>query len=333
MWYRAWKHIYVAAAATSAIASITRPPVAAIDRHAPRGARPALCERLRGRSDAPTPPASLLQNIIHPKGYNIDLHEARVLEANPEFKGAVWAAVPPGVVLFHNSGFSNWYPFIFSEDSPGQFFVDHEQQTIRVNHAEAILMAVKERIGNGKPLGDCLARHAKLSAKESKQAANLAGAYPLWADHTFQVLLGASACLLKFSQDAQLREALLGTGNCVLIECAPNDGAWGVAKNSKTFLDEEENPEHYNLQSTEESEISFTAGKWSGSRQRRHTNALGKGLIITRRVLERDPGALKEASLQAALEVVLEELRRIQDHGLEGVQDKATDLRNLFACH
>ena len=84
-----------------------------------------------------------------------------------------------GDALFHNSGFSNWYPFIFNEASPGQFFVAHEQQTIRVNHAEAILMAVKERIGNGKPLGDCLARHAKLNAKESKQAANLAGAYPL----------------------------------------------------------------------------------------------------------------------------------------------------------
>ena len=57
---------------------------------------------------------------------------------------------------------------------------------------------------------------------------------------------------------------------------------------------------------------------------------MGKGLIITRGVLERDPGALKEASLQAALEVVLEELRRIQDHGLEGVQERATDLRYLF---
>ena len=50
-------------------------------------------------------------------------------------------------------------------------------------------------------------------------------------------------------------------------------------------------------------------------------------------MLKRDPGALKEVSLQAALEVVLEELRRIQDHGLEGVEDKANDLRNLIACH
>ena len=194
-------------------------------------------------------------------------------------------------------------------------------------------MAVKERIGNGKPLGDCLARHAKLSAKESKQAANLPGAYPLWADHTFQVLLGASACLLKFSQDAPLRKALLGTGHCVIIECAPNDGAWGVAKNSKDFLDAAEKPEDYNLQSTEGSEFSFTAGSWSGSRKRRHANALGKALMLTREVLARDPGALKEASLQAALEVVLEELRRTQDHGLEGVQDKATYLRDLFECH
>ena len=179
MWHRAWQHRHVAAAAASAIASIPRPPVAASDSRALGGARPSFWGRLLGRGDAPTPPAGLLQNITDPKGYNIDLHEARVLEANPEFKGAVWAAVPPGVVLFHNSGFSNWYPFIFSEASPGQFFVAHGQQTIRVNHNEAILMAVKERIGNGKPLGDCLARHAKLNTKESKQAANLAGAYPL----------------------------------------------------------------------------------------------------------------------------------------------------------
>ena len=106
-----------------------------------------------------------------------------------------------------------------------------------------------------------------------------------------------------------------------------------LAKNSKTFLHKEENPDNYDLQSTKESEISFTERTWTGSRQRRYTNASGKGLIITRRVLKRDPGALKEASLQAALEVVLEELRRIQDHGLEGVEDKANDLRNLIACH
>ena len=48
--------------------------------------------------------------------------------------------------LLHNSDFSDWYPFIFNEASPGQFFVAHEQQTIRVNHDKAILMAVKERI-------------------------------------------------------------------------------------------------------------------------------------------------------------------------------------------
>ena len=105
-----------------------------------------------------------------------------------------------------------------------------------------------------------------------------------------------------------------------------------LAKISKTFLHKEENPDNYDLQSTKESEISFTAGTWTGSRQRRYTNASGKGLIITHRVLDRDPGALKEASLQAALEVVLEELRRTQDHGLEGVQERATDLRYLFEC-
>ena len=103
-----------------------------------------------------------------------------------------------------------------------------------------------------------------------------------------------------------------------------------LAKISKTFLHKEENPDNYDLQSTKESEISFTAGTWTGSRQRRYTNASGKGLIITHRVLDRDPGALKEASHQAALEVVPKELRSTQSHGLEGVQERATDLRCLF---
>ena len=106
----------------------------------------------------------------------------------------------------------------------------------------------------------------------------------------------------------------------------------GRGKKLKDFLGAAENPEDYNLQSTEGSEFNFTAGSWSGSRQRRHANALGKALMLTREVLVRDPGALKEASLQAALEVVLEELRRTQDHGLEGVQERATDLSHLFEC-
>ena len=139
------------------------------------------------------PPTGLLQVIEDRDGYCIDLHDTCVLKKNPKFQGAVWAAVPPGVVLFHNSGFSNWYPFIFGENSPGGFDVAHEQQIIRFSHSEALLMAVKERIANGKPLGDCLARHAMLGAEESKQAANLPGAYPLWGEHTFQVLLGATA--------------------------------------------------------------------------------------------------------------------------------------------
>ena len=39
---------------------------------------------------------------------------------------------------------------------------------------------------------------------------------------------------------------------------------------------------------------------------------------------------LKEASHQAALEVVPKELSRTQGHGLEGVQERVTDLRYLF---
>ena len=289
-------------------------------------------------STAVIPPTDLLQAIIDTNGYNLHLHDKCVLKKDPEFQGAVWADVGGrGVVLFHNSGFSNWYPFIFGENSPGAFDVVHQEDTVRFRHSEALLMAVKECMASKRPLADCLQRHATLGAEESKQAANLPDAYPLWADHTFQVLLGATACLLKFSQNDELRQTLLSTKQCVLVECAPNDGSWGVAMNSSSFLHEKENPEHYTLESKDPSNIYFTAGSWSGSRMRRHTNALGKALMLTRSVLEkvaRDPlqaSLLQEASLITALEVILEELgNNSRGHGLENLESRAAGLRELF---
>ena len=152
--------------------------------------------------------------------------------------------------------------------------------------------------------------------------------YLFWGDHTFQVLLGATACLLKFSQNSPLRDALLRTEQCVLVECAPNDGSWGVAKSSSSLLSEVEKPDPYSLQSTEASEISFTVGSWSGNRKRRNTNALGKALMLTRSVLAGDIQALRE--LLVALKVVLEEMVNTPKLGLEDVQERAGDLRLLF---
>merc|ERR1712054_317139 len=50
-----------------------------------------------------------------PNGWSSELHDVAVLETNPKFKGAVWdvsrrSTTPDGVVMFHNSPFSNWLP-------------------------------------------------------------------------------------------------------------------------------------------------------------------------------------------------------------------------------
>eukprot|EP00927_Polykrikos_kofoidii_P052306 TRINITY_DN46099_c0_g1_i1.p1 TRINITY_DN46099_c0_g1~~TRINITY_DN46099_c0_g1_i1.p1 ORF type:complete len:323 (+),score=56.48 TRINITY_DN46099_c0_g1_i1:44-970(+) len=267
--------------------------------------------------------------ISDPSGWSLELHSSSVLEANPKFKGSVWAPVggPDGTVLFHNSVFSNWYK--------GVFTLRHGSVDICFGNSEAVIMAVKECHASGERLGTCLAKHSQLSPSDSKESAASSGdAYPLWGDHAFQTLLGASVCLLKFSQDLALREALLSTDNATLVESAPNDGAWGVAMNSQEFLQAGENPEDYSLQSTTQSMLHFTAGNWSGTRLRCEANALGKALMLVRSILRRKAeSGLDEHivfDLHTALDEVWEEVCRIPSPVLDKYKHARIHLMRLL---
>ena len=48
----------------------------------------------------------------------------------------------------------------------------------------------------------------------------------VWNSHKGDIVLRGS--LAKFSQNTELREYLLGTGNAVLVEASPYDRIWGV---------------------------------------------------------------------------------------------------------
>jgi ribA/ribD-fused uncharacterized protein len=47
-----------------------------------------------------------------------------------------------------------------------------------------------------------------------------------WSNNRFQIMV--DGLFGKFSQDANLRSLLLGTGNRVLVEASPLDTVWGV---------------------------------------------------------------------------------------------------------
>jgi len=234
-----------------------------------------------------TLPAIALLEEINPRDpraqRSIQIHDARVLQGNHDFKGAVLATHGTGAVLWHNSGFSNWYPFTDNGEKK-LFGLEDMGTTYEFGSSEALIMAVKEHVGTGKPLELPLTKHSRLGAGESKKQVS-GNAFPLWDNHPFQVLLGAVACLLKFSQVGELRKELLGTGAYTMIESAPNDGAWGIAANTWQFISRREDPESYGLQSTNTSTITFSTRAGTYTRMKRQSNALGKALMLVRSVL------------------------------------------------
>jgi ribA/ribD-fused uncharacterized protein len=48
----------------------------------------------------------------------------------------------------------------------------------------------------------------------------------IWNKQRFDIVV--DACLVKFGQNAELRQFLLGTGDRVLVEASPTDRIWGI---------------------------------------------------------------------------------------------------------
>ena len=154
--------------------------------------------------------------------------------------------------------------------------VKHGKYSGKFACTESVIMAFKHSIDKNTPtLVELLEMYRNKSARDAKLRAKKEG-YPLWADHWFQVLLGATACLLKFSQNDHLRRALFDTGEAILMEARRGDGSWGIAKSALEFINSEEDPMHYALGSVDPSLISFPVGEQTFKRPRCCANALGK---------------------------------------------------------
>lgn len=48
----------------------------------------------------------------------------------------------------------------------------------------------------------------------------------LWDKYKYSIVLNGNLC--KFSQNQELKDFLLSTGDCVLAEASPYDGIWGI---------------------------------------------------------------------------------------------------------
>ena len=109
---------------------------------------------------------------------------------------------------------SQWYPCSFVVDG------------MTYQTAEQYMMAEKARL-----FGDAATFEKIMTAPGPREfkalGRTVAGFDPaVWNGHKSDIVLRGS--LAKFSQNAELREYLLGTGNAVLVEASPYDRIWGV---------------------------------------------------------------------------------------------------------
>jgi len=249
-------------------------------------------------------------------GWSSELHDVAVLETNPKFKGAVWdvsrrSTTPDGVVMFHNSPFSNWLP------CGQQVRVAHGGQDFSFPTSEHIIMAFKEHLLAGTSLDATMKSQSAInSPADSKAAAGRATRnakdYSWWSHHGMHVLVGTTACYLKFSQDAGLERLLLATQNSLLVETAPNDGAWGVAMNSSQFLSSAD-PKHFEVGSVAADTLRFAVNGRTFDRKHCEANALGKSLMLVRGMLRAhaaEPPPSRFPDLQATVQQVCRHMER-----------------------
>ena len=103
---------------------------------------------------------------------------------------------------------------------------DFEVDGTLYRSAEQFMMAEKARL-----FGDLLIREQIFQSKHPKQAKELGRKVSgfkqdIWINERYDIVKRGN--LAKFSQNAELKEFLLKTGNRVLVEASPVDKIWGI---------------------------------------------------------------------------------------------------------
>jgi len=114
----------------------------------------------------------------------------------------------------NRSPFSNWYPSIFTHN--GITFSRGEQYMM---YQKAIMF------------GDTNIAHAILltgNPKEQKDLGRMVSNYndTIWSEKRVEVMV--EGLFEKFNQNPLLKEALLNTGDTILVEASPVDRIWGI---------------------------------------------------------------------------------------------------------
>ena len=124
-------------------------------------------------------------------------------------------------VFFWNGIYSQWYPSSFTID--GNQFVTCEQYMM---YEKAILFGDKE-----------IADKILLTElpNEQKALGKLVKGFDrtLWDQHCFSIVYQGN--LAKFTQNPELKEELIATGDRVLVEASPYDFIWGIKLGDEQF--------------------------------------------------------------------------------------------------
>jgi len=143
-----------------------------------------------------------------------------------------WIESDNNQILFYNRdreryGFlSNFHPAPFELDGEVWPTVEHYYMAMKSEdpaYRQQIMAAPTP--GKAKRLGDSKENPAKQSLFRTGIALN-----PNWNTEKLKVMQRAVAA--KFSQNPQLKQALLQTGNAELIEDSPTDSFWGIGNGS-----------------------------------------------------------------------------------------------------
>jgi len=118
--------------------------------------------------------------------------------------------------------------FFFSEKDPfsNWFLSDFEVKGVRFNCVEQFMMYCKAKVfeDENSALKILGALHPRDQKQHGRQVSGFVEAE--WALRRERIV--AAGCYAKFSQNPELRDALLATGSTRLVEASPYDRIWGV---------------------------------------------------------------------------------------------------------
>lgn len=111
---------------------------------------------------------------------------------------------------------SQWWPCTFVVDG------------VTYNCAEQYMMAEKARLFGCDDIVELILKET--NPKKHKDYGRMVRNYDdaIWEQHRYNVVLKGN--IAKFSQNEDLKQFLLNTGDKILVEASPYDGIWGIKK-------------------------------------------------------------------------------------------------------